>query len=133
MSKVNRDPSGLPPASEDFMLNQESRGIMSKKLCVISILLLSFCDFLQADEKAKSGAGPAWITTGSFHWKSTQPLISANQNAPEPEVALKDPSIVCVDNQWHLFATHRLVSGKVDMQYIKFLDWGEANHANATP
>ena len=102
---------------------------MAKIIWVISILLLSFCDFPQADDKEKS----EWLTTGNFHWRSTQPLISANQNALEPEVALKDPSILRVDNQWHLFATHRLVSGKVDMQYMRFTDWGEANHANRYP
>ena len=74
-------------------------------------------------------ADPAWLTTGEFHWKSSPPLIGPDPQATEPEVALKDPSFVQADGRWHLFATHRLASGMVDMQYLSFTDWNEAAKA----
>jgi hypothetical protein len=73
-----------------------------------------------------AAADPAWLSTGEFHWKSSPPLLGPDPKAAEPEVALKDPSFVQADGRWHLFATHRLASGMVDMQYLSFKDWNEA-------
>lgn len=74
-------------------------------------------------------ADPAWLTTGEFHWKSTPPLITPAENAADPDVALKDPTMVFHAGKWHLFATHRRASGKVDMQYLSFTDWKDADKA----
>ena len=41
----------------------------------------------------------------------------------------KDPTMVFHEGKWHLFATHRLASGKVDMQYLSFADWKDAGKA----
>lgn len=72
---------------------------------------------------------PAWLSKGEFRWKCSPPLIGPDPHAPEPEVALKDPTFVQFDGRWHLFATHRLASGMVNMQYLNFTDWNEAGKA----
>lgn len=78
-------------------------------------------------------AEPAWLTTGEFRWNCSPPLISPDPQAAEPEVALKDPTMVQMDGRWHLMGTHRLVSGKVDMQQLSFTDWAEAGKAKRHP
>ena len=72
---------------------------------------------------------PSWLRTGVFSWKSSPALIGPDLNAAEPEVALKDPTFVQADGRWHLFATHRLASGMVNMQYLSFTDWNKAGEA----
>jgi hypothetical protein len=74
-------------------------------------------------------ADPAWISTGQFHWQSTPPLIGPIEVSADPDVALKDPSFVFHEGKWHLFATHRRASGRVDMQYLSFTDWKDAGQA----
>lgn len=76
-----------------------------------------------------SAEPPAWLSTGEFHWKCSPPLIGPDLHATEPEVALKDPTFVQFDGRWHLFATHRLASGMVNMQYLSFTDWNKAGEA----
>ncbi|MCB1203051.1 MAG: glycoside hydrolase [Verrucomicrobiae bacterium] len=70
-----------------------------------------------------------WLSTGEIHWKASPPLIGPASGGDDPDVALKDPTVVFHDGRWHLFATHRRVSGKVDMQYLSFTDWAEAGSA----
>ena len=76
-----------------------------------------------------SAADPAWLTTGEFHWKGSPPLIGPIETNADPDVALKDPTMVFDEGKWHLFATHRMASGKVDMQYLCFTDWEDADKA----
>lgn len=86
--------------------------------------------FAAAPQSAGDSAdAPAWLTTGVFAWNSSPPLLAADPSAAEPEVAFKDPSVVRYDGRWHLFGTHRLVSGDVDMQYLSFDDWSEIGRA----
>ncbi|WP_459555679.1 glycoside hydrolase family protein [Lacunimicrobium album] len=74
-----------------------------------------------------SAQEPAWIKTGEFQWTCSPPYISARTDGKDPDVALKDPTIVFHDGYWHFFGTHRMQSGKVAMQYLKFKDWSEAD------
>lgn len=76
-----------------------------------------------------SAADPAWLTTGEFRWKCSPPLIGPIETTADPDVALKDPTMVFHEGKWHLFATHRRASGKVDMQYLSFADWKDADKA----
>lgn len=76
-----------------------------------------------------SSADDGWLLTGDFQWESSEPMITVRRDGNDPDVALKDPTIVFHDGFWHLFATHRVASGKVDMQYLKFRDWTEADQA----
>ena len=74
-------------------------------------------------------ADPAWLSTGEFQWQSSPALIGPATDAADPDVALKDPTMVFHEGMWHLFATHRRASGKVDMQYLSFADWKDAGKA----
>ena len=74
-------------------------------------------------------ADPTWLSTGEFQWQSSPPLIGPAADAADPDVALKDPTMVFHEGKWHLFATHRRASGKVDMQYLCFADWNDAGKA----
>jgi hypothetical protein len=68
---------------------------------------------------------------GHFAWKATGPLIDVGpgRQAADPHVAIKDPSFVLHQARWHLFATLRMKSGKVDITYLSFADWPQANQA----
>jgi Glycosyl hydrolase family 62 len=80
-----------------------------------------------------AAAEPAWLTSGIFHWKCLAPLIEPHNGGDDPDVALKDPSIVFHEGRWHLFGTHRRASGKVAMQYLTFTDWSVADRAERHP
>lgn len=68
---------------------------------------------------------------GRFAWQATGPLldVGSGKDAPDPMVSIKDPTVVFHQGRWHLFATVRLKSGKVDIEYLNFGDWGQANQA----
>ncbi len=68
---------------------------------------------------------------GRFSWKASDPLIDCGPgtSAPDPHVAIKDPTVVFHNGAWHLFATVRLKSGRVDIEYLGFTDWALANRA----
>jgi len=74
------------------------------------------------------------FTDGNFRWRSTAPLVDVGpgRDADDPHVAIKDPSIVFHEGRWHLFATLRMKSGRVIMEYLNFTDWAEANSAPRT-
>ncbi len=82
---------------------------------------------------AVHAADPPWKTfaDGQFAWRASGPLIDpgSGRTAADPQVALKDPSVVFQDGLWHLFATRRQKSGKVGIEYLTFRDWSEANAA----
>ncbi|MBI5383639.1 MAG: glycoside hydrolase [Verrucomicrobia bacterium] len=68
---------------------------------------------------------------GRFSWKATGPLIDVGpgKDAADPHVSIKDPTVVFHDGRWHLFATVRMKSGKVDIEYLNFSDWSKAGAA----
>jgi len=70
--------------------------------------------------------------TGQFAWKASGPLLAADKQAADPHVSIKDPTFVQADGRWHLFATVRQQSGKVDIEYLSFDDWPRAVAAPRT-
>ncbi len=68
---------------------------------------------------------------GRFSWRASEPLIDVGpgKNAADPHVSIKDPTVVHFEGRWHLFATLRMKSGKVDIEYLNFADWSAANSA----
>ncbi len=68
---------------------------------------------------------------GRFAWRATGPLIDVGpgKDAPDPHVSIKDPTFVFHGGRWHLFATVRMKSGKVDIEYLSFTDWSQAGQA----
>lgn len=67
--------------------------------------------------------------TGRFAWKASGPLIGPARDAPDPQIAIKDPTLVRHGGRWHLFCTVRMASGKVDIEYLNFADWKDADGA----
>lgn len=66
---------------------------------------------------------------GRFSWKASAPLVTPSSKAADPAVSIKDPTIIREADRWHMFATVRLASGKVDIEYLNFTDWKEADQA----
>lgn len=79
------------------------------------------------------GAAEAWkaFEDGRFAWTASAPLIDIGpgRDAPDPHVSVKDPTFAFYEGRWHLFATLRMKSGKVDMVYMNFDDWVRAGQA----
>jgi hypothetical protein len=75
----------------------------------------------------------AWpgIDDGQFSWKASGPLIDVGpgKNDRDPQVSIKDPTVVFHDGRWHMFTTVRMKSGKVDIEYLSFTDWAQAGQA----
>ncbi len=71
----------------------------------------------------------AAFESGRFRWRASAPLLSPDTRAADAHVSVKDPTIVHHDGRWHLFATVRMRSGKVDIEYLSFADWGQAEKA----
>ena len=71
------------------------------------------------------------LEDGRFSWKASAPLIDVGpgREAADPLISIKDPTVVFHGGRWHVFATVRMKSGKVDMEYLSFADWAEANQA----
>jgi hypothetical protein len=71
------------------------------------------------------------LESGRFSWRAAPALIDVGPGkaAPDPHVSVKDPTFVYHDGRWHLFATVRMKSGKVDIEYLNFADWPEAGRA----
>jgi hypothetical protein len=93
-------------------------------------LLLPFV-LVAAGVVAAEAPRTAWkaFEDGRFAWKASGPLIEPIREEPNPRVSIKDPTLVRHQGQWHLFCTIRFVSGKVDIEYLRFADWKEANAA----
>ena len=81
---------------------------------------------LAAAEEAKPWAA---FQDGRFAWRASAPLLSPDKQAADPHVSIKDPTFVQFDGRWHLFATVRMQSGKVDIGYLSFADWKQADAA----
>ena len=110
-----------------------------RRVCAAAIVAVAavLAALLFGPTPAASGAesiGAPWdaLTTGRFAWRVTVPFLGPQQDAPDPQVALKDPTIVRHDGRWHMFCTLRMASGKVDIVYLNFADWDEAKKADRT-
>ncbi len=75
--------------------------------------------------------GRSPLETGVFSWRATEPLIGVGGGGDEadPWISIKDPTVVFHEGRWHLFATLRMASGRVDIVYLNFTDWSEAEGA----
>ncbi|PTT88940.1 alpha-L-arabinofuranosidase [Pelomonas sp. HMWF004] len=74
------------------------------------------------------GTGNVKLPT-SFRWTSSAALLLAKPAAQHPEVAIKDPSVVYYNGQWHVFSTQAKGTGW-GLEYRSFSDWSNAAAAN---
>lgn len=95
------------------------------------MLLLAAALLVAAGASAQTQTGWTAFEDGRFSWKASGPLIDVGpgKDAPDPHVSIKDPTFIFHEGLWHLFATLRMKSGKVDIEYLSFTDWPQANAA----
>ena len=79
--------------------------------CLATALSASPAAAQRATPQDRSDLSAAF-TTGKFHWRVGDPLLSVDPkrlppSAEHPWVAVKDPSIVRYADRWHLFCTLR--------------------------
>jgi endo-1,4-beta-xylanase len=67
----------------------------------------------------------------SFHWRSSDVLVSPKPDAAHPVVSVKDPTIVRYKGKWLVYATTANTAGNWSLEYISFRNWADA--ASATP
>jgi hypothetical protein len=80
---------------------------------------------------AAEPTGVAWkaFEDGKFSWRASGPLVAPDTHTANPAISIKDPTIVRYRDRWHMFCTVRLASGKVDIVYLSFADWKDADRA----
>jgi hypothetical protein len=106
------------------------------KIRVLLALTLPVCGLIMADGRAQGiQNADSCIQTaktlkafedGRFAWRSSAPLLAADGQGADPQVSIKDPTFVQYGGVWHLFATVRMKSGRVDIVYLNFKDWSQA-------
>lgn len=64
----------------------------------------------------------------SFRWTSSAPLMVAKPTSTQPEVAIKDPTVVYYNGRWHVFSTQAKGNGW-NLEYRSFTDWSNASAA----
>ncbi|MDO9607675.1 MAG: non-reducing end alpha-L-arabinofuranosidase family hydrolase [Brevundimonas sp.] len=77
---------------------------------------------------ATAGAAEPAKSPTQFHWRSSAQLISPHAEDGNGYSALKDPSIVYVDGEYHVFMTSVGAEGW-HMAYTHFTDWSQASAA----
>lgn len=94
-------------------------------LSVLSLLIAFIARGVDGSDAVKQ-----WREKG-FSWTTSAPSLGVGpgENAPDPHVSIKDPSFILHEGVWHLFATVRMKSGRVDMEYLNFKDWDQAENA----
>lgn len=78
-----------------------------------------------------------FVLRDGFRWRVGEPILEVDQTQfpPSPEhawVAVKDPSIVRYEDQWHLFCTVRRKKegdGRIHIATMSFADWANAKDA----
>ncbi len=74
----------------------------------------------------------------SFNWTSSGPSIAPVSDATHDLVAIKDPTVVYYNGQWHVYASSVGVGGIYGMVYLSFADFddvasGTFYHMDQTP
>ena len=76
------------------------------------------------------------MTTGNFRWKVDAPFLSIESSklprSSDRWIAVKDPSVVWYDGQWHLFCTlrkDRKGDGRIRIGYLSFTEWASAENS----
>lgn len=69
------------------------------------------------------------LLSGDFRWTTGGPLVSPVERPEDPCYSVKDPTIVRVNDRWHLFCTIRSVKRTHQIEYLSFDDWPQANAA----
>lgn len=64
---------------------------------------------------------------GSFHWSSSGPLIGPKPDPEHANLAVKDPSVIHHDGEYHVFAS--TYTDGYGLVHLSFTDWSQASAA----
>jgi hypothetical protein len=98
-------------------------------LLVMSVsAAIALGDSGRSKDRGPAATQPSQVAfeSGRFQWRASVPLLGPDPKAADPQVSIKDPTMVYYDGRWHLFTTVRMRSGKVDIGYLSFADWTQA-------
>jgi hypothetical protein len=97
----------------------------------IRLMALLFCGVVLTFTLAAQAAPLRTVKSpfAPFRWVATGPLISPQPDSRHKIVALKDPTVVFVDNVWHVYATTADTRGMWNMVYCASADWESAGRA----
>ena len=84
---------------------------------------------LRAAEPDARRQAIADLLAGRFRWVATGPLIGPAVRDDDPCLAVKDPSVVCHNDRWHVFLTIRSRKRTHQIEYLSFADWKDADAA----
>src|SRR5690349_127043 len=68
------------------------------------------------------------VSRKAFNWTVGPPLIQPANRPGDPCHAIKDPSIVYYQGQWHLFCTIRSQKRSHQIEYLSFVDFKHATN-----
>ncbi|MEU6857511.1 non-reducing end alpha-L-arabinofuranosidase family hydrolase [Glycomyces sp. NPDC046736] len=97
----------------------------------IAWLATAFAAALVAATLTATSPAQADPLPSAFQWESSGVLVEPQQTAPgRTLVSVKDPSVVQVDGQYHVYATTADTDGGWSMTYFGgFADWSQAGQA----
>src|SRR5207245_4719544 len=97
----------------------------------ISLSLIPFAVAMTSTSLAAESPASAMprLLAGDFHWTATGPLVTPVPRTNDFCYSIKDPSIVRLDDRWHLFATIRSQKRSHQLEYLSFDEWSRANGA----
>ena len=69
------------------------------------------------------------LSTGSFSWAASRPVLEPMEVGGENWISVKDPSIIRYKGKWHLFCTVRGIKRSHAIIYLTFDKWFQAKTA----
>jgi hypothetical protein len=121
----------LPDEGGDDSLEHMKVTASSFRVTLARFGLLVLASALLSVTETFAASGETPFENGEFSWRASGPLIDVDYggSGPDPLVSIKDPTVVFHEGRWHMFATVRMKSGKVDIAYLNFQEWKDANQA----
>lgn len=107
-------------------MNRSGRRNYFALICAAAVAATLQAGWAGRSQAAETAALPYW-SDGQFSWKASAPLVSPATKISSPRVAIKDPTIVYHEGQWHMFCTVRFPVRDVGIEYLTFKDWKDAN------
>ncbi|MHC4557321.1 MAG: non-reducing end alpha-L-arabinofuranosidase family hydrolase [Planctomycetota bacterium] len=99
-------------------------------ICYKMNVILMLSTMLFARSATAFGAAPGKdVLVDRFTWVASAPVLQAVQADGEKWIAVKDPSVVRYEGNWHLFCTVRGLQRSHAVVYLTFSEWDQAGEA----
>jgi hypothetical protein len=99
------------------------------RFTTIIFLSILFSALYPTQEMAVGKTQAGALSTGSFNWITTPPVLEPMEVDGENWISVKDPSIVRYKGKWHLFCTVRGLKRSHAIIYLTFDKWPQAKTA----